>query len=93
MLASAIAFTPSFAFTLLGAKHFDRLHGNDRVRAFLDGSAPAAIGAIFGSAVPLALTLTQLWHSAVLEGALIPLLVLRRGVVTTLALAGATIPH
>ncbi|WP_236794413.1 chromate efflux transporter [Amycolatopsis sp. GM8] len=103
VLASVIAFSPSFAFVLLGARHFDRLRGNPNVRAFLDGAGPAAIGAIFGSAVPLALTLTQPWQFAVLGGALVVLLALRRGVVLTLlaaaaagtglALAGVAIPQ
>ena len=103
VLAAVIAFTPSFVFILLGARHFDRLRGNQYVRAFLDGAGPAAIGAIFGSAIPLALTLTRPWQFAVLGGALILLLALRRGVVLTLlataaagavlALAGVAIPH
>lgn len=102
ILASLVAFTPSFLFILLGAKHFDRLRGNPNVRAFLDGSAPAAVGAILGSAIPLALSLTQAWQYAVLAGAGVLLFVLRRGVVTTilvaaaagsvLALAGALLP-
>ncbi|WP_409496532.1 chromate efflux transporter [Amycolatopsis sp. cmx-11-12] len=87
ILASVVAFAPSILFVLLGAKHFDRLRGNTGVRAFLDGAGPAAIGAILGSAIPLALSLTQLWQYAVLAGALILLLVLRRGVVTTLLAA------
>jgi chromate transporter len=87
VIASVVAFSPSFAFVLLGARHFDRLRGNDHVRAFLDGAGPAAIGAIFGSAVPLALTLTQPWQFAVLGGAAILVLVLRRGVVATLLIA------
>src|SRR4029453_7489881 len=37
LLASAVAFSPSFAFVLLGAPRFDRLRGDERVRAFLDG--------------------------------------------------------
>jgi chromate transporter len=89
VLAAIVAFSPSFAFVLIGARHFDRLRGNDRVRAFLDGAGPAAIGAIFGSAIPLALTLTQPWQFAVLGGAAILLLALRRGVVTTLLVAAA----
>jgi chromate transporter len=28
----AVAFSPSFAFILLGARHFDRLRGNQRVQ-------------------------------------------------------------
>ena len=72
ILASAVAFTPSFTFIVLGARHFDRLRGNRHVRAFLDGAGPAAVGAILGSAIPLALSLTQLWQYAILFGAAIP---------------------
>jgi chromate transporter len=103
LLAAAIAFAPSFAFVLLGGAEFDRLRGNKRARAFLDGAGPAAIGAIFGSALPLAHALEQPWQYAVLAGAAILLLVLRRGVVATLlaaasagilvALVGGAIPH
>jgi chromate transporter len=89
LLAAAVAFAPSFAFILLGAHRFDRLRGNQRVRAFLDGAGPAAIGAILGSAVPLALALDRPWQYAVLVAAAIVLLVLRRGVVLTLLGAGA----
>jgi chromate transporter len=88
IFASVVAFAPSFAFVLLGADRFDRLRDNRVVRAFLDGAGPAAIGAILGSAVPLALTLKQPWQYAVLAGALLLLLVLRRGVVLTLLSAG-----
>ena len=89
LFASVVAFAPSFAFVLLGAHRFDRLRDNAAVRAFLDGAGPAAIGAILGSAVPLALALKQPWQYAVLAGAALLLLVLRRGVVLTLLSAGA----
>ncbi|HEY5016020.1 MAG TPA: chromate transporter, partial [Streptosporangiaceae bacterium] len=90
LLASAVAFTPSFAFVLLGAGRFDRLRGNQQARAFLDGAGPAAIGAILGAAVDLARALTQPWQYAVLAAAAILLLGLRRGVVLTLLAAAAT---
>jgi chromate transporter len=103
LLAAAVAFTPSFAFILLGARHFDRLRGNQQVSAFLSGAGPAAIGAILGSAIPLARALTQPWQYAVLAAAAVLLLLLRRGVVLTLlaagaaglliALAGGPLPH
>jgi chromate transporter len=89
LLAAAVAFSPSFAFILLGAHHFDRLRGNPTVRAFLDGAGPAAIGAIAGSAIMLARSLTQPWQYAVLAAAAITLLALRRGVVLTLLGAAA----
>jgi chromate transporter len=103
LLASVVAFTPSFVFVLLGANRFDRLRRSPRMRAFLDGAGPAAIGAILGSAIPLAAALTQRWQYAVLAGAALILLVLRRGVVLTLVsaaavgviigLAGGPLPH
>ena len=103
LLASVVAFTPSFAFVLLGARHLDRLRGDRRARAFFDGAGPATIGAILGSAIPLTRALTQPRQYAVLAAALLLLLALRRGVVLTLlgagaagaviALAGAPLPH
>jgi chromate transporter len=89
LLASLIAFLPSFAFVLLGARHFDRLRGNPGVLAFLDGAGPAAIGAIIGSAVPLALALSEPWQAAVLAAAAPALLALRQSVVLVLLAAGA----
>ena len=84
LLASAVAFTPSFAFVLLGGPKFDRIRGDQRARAFLSGAGPAAIGAILGSAITLARELTHPWQYLVLAGALVALLPLRRGVVLTL---------
>jgi chromate transporter len=86
LLAALIAFAPSFAFILIGAGRFDRLRANADVRAFLDGSGPAAIGAIAGASIPLALALTETWQYAILGGAL---LAVRYGVVRTLVAAGA----
>ncbi len=90
ILASVVAFTPSFVFVLAGGRHFDRIRDDRRARAFLDGAGPAAIGAILGSAIPLTRALTHPWQYAVLAGALILLLPLRRGVVPTLLAAAAT---
>ena len=88
LLASLVAFAPSFAFVLLGARRFDRHPRRPPGAAFLDGAGPAAIGAIFGSAIPLARALSQPWQYAVL-GAAILCSLLRRGVVLTLLRAGA----
>ena len=71
LLAAAVAFAPSFSFILLGAERFDRLRANAGVRAFLDGAGPAAIGAIAGAALPLALALSEPWQFAVLAAALL----------------------
>jgi chromate transporter len=89
LLAAAVAFGPSFAFILFGAHRFDRLRADRRVRAFLDGAAPGAIGAILGSTVPLALALERPWQVAVLAAAAVLTLGLRRGPVLTLLSAAA----
>ncbi|MEX2196182.1 MAG: chromate efflux transporter [Thermoleophilaceae bacterium] len=89
LLAAAVAFAPSFSFILVGAERFDRLRANQSVRCFLDGAGPAAIGAIAGAAIPLALALTETWQFAVLAAAVVALFVLRHGVVSTVIVAGA----
>jgi len=88
LLAAAVAFAPSFSFILFGAARFERLLVNERVLAFLAGAAPAAAGAIVGAAIPLAAALEETWQYVLLAVAAIALLVLRRGVVPTLLLAG-----
>ncbi len=103
LLAALVAFSPSFAFVLGGARYFGSLRDSKRAQAFLDGAGPAAIGAILGSAVPLAAALGEAWQYAVLAGAVVLLTGLRRGVVFTLlaaaavglavALAGGPLPH
>ena len=62
LLAAFVAFLPSFSFILLGGGRFERLRGNDAARGFLGGAGPAAIGAILGSAIPLAGALTEGWQ-------------------------------
>ncbi len=99
LLAAAIAFTPSFLFVVAGGPYFQRLRANRTVQAFLDGAGPAAIGAIAGSAIPLGLALGHLWQVAVLAGAAVWLLALRRGVVgallgaAVLGVGAALLPH
>ena len=103
LLAALVAFAPSFAFVLGGARYFSALRTSRRAQSFLDGAGPAAIGAILGSAILLAGALSQSWQYAVLAGAVVLLLGLRRGVVFTLlaaaatglgvALAGGPLPH
>ena len=88
LLASLVAFTPSFAFVLLGGSRFDWLRGNAAVQAFLTGAGPAAIGAIAGATVPLAIALSHLWQAGVLAVAAVWLLGLRRGVVPAIVGAG-----
>jgi chromate transporter len=102
LLAAVIAFSPSFAFVLLGGRSFQRMRTDGGPRAFLDGAGPAAIGAILGAAITLTTALHEGWQLAILAAAAVALLALRRGVVQTLlgaaavgvivALAGAPVP-
>ncbi|MEV4557735.1 chromate efflux transporter [Kitasatospora sp. NPDC049285] len=89
LLAAAVAFAPSFLFVLFGAAHFDRLRANTAVQNFLTGAGPAVIGAIAGSALPLALALARPWQYAILTLAALWLLALRRNVVPCLLAAAA----
>jgi chromate transporter len=89
LLASLVAFAPSFAFVLAGGSRFDLLRRNARVQAFLTGAGPAAVGAIAGATIPLGLALSHLWQLAVLALAAAWLVGLRRGVVTAIVGAGA----
>ncbi|MBS1679612.1 MAG: chromate efflux transporter [Actinobacteria bacterium] len=89
LLAALVAFLPSFSFILLGGGRFERLRGNQHARGFLAGAGPAAIGAILGSAIPLAGALTETWQFLVLAAAALALLLARRGVVQVLLTAGA----
>jgi chromate transporter len=89
LLAAFVAFLPSFSFVLLGGARFERLRADPDARAFLGGAGPAAIGAILGSAIPLAAALSCAWQFAVLAAAALALLVARRGVVAVLLAAGA----
>jgi chromate transporter len=88
LLAALVAFAPSFSFIVLGAARFERLLVDRRVIAFLGGAAPCAAGAIIGSALPLALALSEAWQGVLLAAATTALFVLRRGVVLTLLVAG-----
>jgi chromate transporter len=90
LFAALVAFAPSFSFILLGAARFERLLSDERVLAFLAGAAPAAAGAIIGSAVPLTAAIGEEWQYAVLGVSATMLLALRLGVVSTLLAAGLT---
>jgi chromate transporter len=100
LLASVVAFAPSFLVVALTGERFERLRGSGSARAFLDGAGPAAAGAILGVAVPLLAALEEAWQYAVLGGAAV--LVLRLSPVWALvsgalaglvaALAGVTVP-
>ncbi len=88
LLAALVAFAPSFALIVAGARHFGALRTNRFAQAFLGGAGPAAIGAIAGASIPLALAIAHVWQVAVLAGALVLIVGLRRSVVLTLVGAG-----
>ncbi len=88
LMAAAIAFAPSFLFVLLGAAHFDRIRRSRLAQGFLAGAGPAVIGAIAGSALPLSRALSLPWQFGVLAGAAVWMLLLRRGAVPALLMAG-----
>ena len=88
VLAAVVAFAPSFLFVLAGGRYFDRLRGNETVRAFLSGAGPAAIGAIAGSALTLTLALSESWQFGVLGAAVVWSVVARRNVPVGLVAAG-----
>jgi chromate transporter len=88
LLAALVAFAPSFAFIFVGARHFGALRTNRVAQSFLAGAGPAAIGAIAGAAIPLALAITQGWQVVILVVAFALIVGLRRSVVLTLVGAG-----
>jgi chromate transporter len=88
LLAALIAFAPSFIFILGGARHFGALRTNRVAQSFLSGAGPAAIGAIAGASIPLALAISHVWQVVVLAGAFVAIVGLRRSVVLTLVAAG-----
>jgi len=89
LFAALVVFAPSFGFILGGGRSFSRLRANSAAQAFLSGAGPAAVGAICGSAAPLAGALQHIWQGAVLIVASMWLLGWRRNVPAALIGAGA----
>lgn len=103
VVAGLFAFAPSVVAIAVGGKYFEVVRTSAGAQAFLRGGGPAALGAILGSAIPLAMGLDELWQWAVLAVAL-PALVSGRGKLLVVIgaasaaglvawLAGAPIPH
>jgi chromate transporter len=105
LIAAAVAFAPSFAFVLAGARRFDALRSNRTVLAFLNGAGPAAIGGIAGSVVVLGQELVEPWQFVVFGLSVAGMWIVprRRASVVVLGLAavtgvlvgllGAPVPH
>ncbi len=87
ILAATVAFLPSFLIVGFGGARFRALRADPDARAFLDGAGPAAIGAIFGAAVPLLGGVEELWQGVVLAVAAVLVLGGRLGTVPALSLA------
>lgn len=68
--AATVASAPSFGFVIVEAQRFSALLSSHSVQGFLRGAGPAALGAIAGSAVPLAGSVSHLWQVGVLALAL-----------------------
>ncbi len=104
LLAAVVAFAPSFVFVLVGGPALRPPPGQPAGPGLpRPAPGPASIGAIAGSAIPLALALSYWWQLGVTAAAGVGLFWFRRGVVPVLlgaavigiaaALAGAPVPH
>ena len=89
LLATTVAFAPSFVFVIFGAKYFEKIRNQIVANSFLTGAGPAAIGAILGSAIPLSQGITEPWQYFIFALALVTMFVLRRSILVTLMLSGA----
>ncbi len=87
LLGTAVAFGPSLLLIAFAGHHFERVRASARAQAFLLGSGPAALGAIVGSAVPLAAGIEESWQWALLALTAALLLPRRLGVIWVLLLA------
>ncbi len=103
IVGGLFAFGPSVIGIAAAGRHFELLRQSAGAQAFLLGSGPAALGAILGSAIPLAMGLGEAWQWVVVVAALPALLSRRVPLLAVLALAagaglaalglGAAIPH
>ena len=59
---------PRSLFIVVGARHFGALRTNRVAQSFLGGAGPAAIGAIAGASIPLALAIAHVWQVVILAG-------------------------
>ncbi len=78
LLAAAIAFAPSLLFVGVGARHLTRLRSRAGVRAFFDGAAPVATGAIVAASVILARSCTLSWQWPIIGVGVVAVVLARR---------------
>ena len=88
VLAAVVAFAPSFAYVLLGARHLEQLRTNRSIQAFLTGAGAAAIGAIAGASISLLFALAHPWQAIPLAAGAGVLFGTHRSVVPALLVAG-----
>ncbi|MBJ7472537.1 MAG: chromate efflux transporter, partial [Solirubrobacteraceae bacterium] len=88
LIAGLFAFGPSVIGIIVAGRHFELIRRSAGAQAFLKGSGPAAVGAILGSAIPLAMGLSELWQWGLLALAL-PALLSRRVPLLAVLLAAA----
>ncbi len=103
IVGGLFAFGPSVIGIAAAGRHFELVRQSAGAQAFLLGSGPAALGAILGSAIPLAMGLHEPWQWAVLAAAIPALLSRKAPLLAVIAAAaaaglaahalGATIPH
>jgi chromate transporter len=62
LLATAVAFTPSLLFVMVGGRHFRALRRRPSASRFLAGAGVCVTGAIGASAVPLSQTFVHPWQ-------------------------------
>lgn len=89
VIASVVAFGPSFGLVMAGARHFEALRRSPHVQGFLAGAGPASTGAIMGSAIPLALALETGGQWLLAAGGVLVVRWMPGGVVALIAVGAA----
>jgi chromate transporter len=87
LIATIVAFAPSFMFVIIGGRSFDTIRSNAAIQSFLSGAGTAVIGAIFGSAFVLGSGILHAWQFVLLGLAVLWLVALRKGVVSAILAA------
>jgi chromate transporter len=88
IVAAAVAFAPSLVFVGVGARRFSAVRSRPAWRAFFDGAAPAAAGAIAASALVLARGCPHHWQWPLIAVGVSLVVLLRRSTTWTLVAGG-----